>query len=108
MVLSENNRGIREILQREVIMTYKEMLAGESAERLTSLDIEIREFRQQGVVALTYKDIMARYGVGVSKARNIIRGVRSVCGGGKLGEGKVLPSEVRYWESLVETRRVRL
>ena len=76
--------------------------------RLTALDVEIREFRAQGRVALTYTDIMERYGVGVSKARSIIRGIRSVCGGGKLGEGKVLPSEVIYWESLVDNRTVRL
>ena len=77
-------------------------------ERLTALDVEIREFREQGRVALTYQDIQARYGVGIVKAREIIRGIRSVCGGGKLGEGKVLPSEVLYWESLVDTRRVEI
>lgn len=76
--------------------------------RLTALDIEIREFRAQGRIALTYEDIMERYGVGINQARNIIRGIRSVCGGGKLGVGKVLPSEVRYWESLVDQRQVRL
>ena len=76
--------------------------------RLTALDIEIREFRAQGRIALTYEDIMERYGVGINQARSIIRGIRSVCGGGKLGVGKVLPSEVRYWESLVDQRQVRL
>ena len=89
-------------------MSYKEQLAEESVERMTSLDIQIREFREQGRVALTYPDIMARYGVGIGKARCIIRGIRAVCGGGKLGEGKVLPSEVLYWESLVECRKARL
>lgn len=89
-------------------MSYKEQLAAESLERMTSLDIQIREFREQGRVALTYEDIMARYGVGIGKARSIIRGIRSVCGGGKLGEGKVLPSEVIYWENLVDSRKVRL
>lgn len=89
-------------------MTYKEQLAEESIEQMTALDIQIREFREQGRIALTYPDIMARYGVGIGKAREIIRGIRSVCGGGKLGEGKVLPSEVLYWESLVSTRKVRL
>lgn len=85
-------------------MTQVEAMEG----RLTELNIQIREFREQGKVALDYKDIMARYGVCVSKAREIIRGIRSVCGGGKLGAGKVLPSEVVYWESLVDNRRVRL
>lgn len=81
-------------------------LTPDAERRMTVLDAEIREFRAQGNIALRYPDIMARYGVGVNKARDIIRGIRSVCGGGKLGEGKVLPSEVLYWESLISTRRV--
>jgi hypothetical protein len=83
-------------------------LIEEANERLTALDVEIREFREQGRVALDYKDIQARYGVGVVNARDIIRGIKSVCGGGKLPAGKVLPSEVKYWESLVDQRKVRL
>ncbi|MBE6547953.1 MAG: hypothetical protein E7667_03620 [Ruminococcaceae bacterium] len=71
--------------------------------RMTALDVEIAEFRGQGQVALTCADIMKRYCVGQAKAYQIIRAIRSVCGGGKLGQGKVLPSEVRYWESLVDT-----
>lgn len=77
-------------------------------ERLTALDVEIRELREQGRIALDYKDIQARYGVGITNAREIIRGIRSVCGGGKLPTGKVLPSEVKYWEGLVDKRTVRL
>jgi hypothetical protein len=77
-------------------------------ERLTALDIEIRELREQGRIALDYKDIQARYGVGITNAREIIRGIRSMCGGGKLPTGKVLPSEVKYWEGLVDKRTVRL
>lgn len=77
-------------------------------ERLTALDIEIRELREQGRIALDYKDIQARYGVGITNAREIVRGIRSVCGGGKLPAGKVLPSEVKYWEGLVDKRTVRL
>ena len=80
-------------------MTALERMEG----RMTALDIEIAEFRRQGRVALTYEDIMERYGIGQAKAYQIIRSIRSVCGGGKLGQGKVLPSEVRYWESLVDT-----
>ena len=76
--------------------------------RMTALDIEIKEFRAQGRIALNYEDIMMRYGVGSGKARDIIRGIRTICGGGKLGSGKVLPAEVLYWESLVDTRKVRL
>lgn len=85
-------------------MTNIEAMEG----RLTDLDIEIREFREQGKVALNHEDIMKRYGVGRTRALEIIRGIRSVCGGGKLGVGKVLPAEVLYWESLVEKRKVRL
>lgn len=85
-------------------MTQVEAMEG----RLSTLDMEIREFREQGRIALDYKDIMRRYAVGEGKAYSIIRGIRSVCGGGKLGPGKVLPSEVFYWESLVETKKVRL
>ena len=77
-------------------------------ERLTALDIEIRELREQGRIALDYKDIQARYGVGITNAREIIRGIRSVCGGGKLPAGKVLPSEVKNWEGLVDKRTDRL
>ena len=84
-------------------MSYKEQLAEESVERMTSLDIQIREFREQGRVALTFEDIQARYGVGIGKARSIIRGIRAVCGGGKLGlTTKVLMSEMLYWESIVD------
>lgn len=89
-------------------MNYNDLLKEESKERLSTLDIEIREFRAQGRVALTHIDIQQRYGVGETQAREIIRGIRSVCGGGKLGVGKVLPSEVIYWENLVDARRVRL
>lgn len=85
-------------------MTQIEAMEG----RLSTLDIEIKEFREQGRVALDYKDIMRRYAVGESKAYGIIRGIRSVCGGGKLGAGRVLPAEVLYWESLVDARKVRL
>lgn len=85
-------------------MTQLEAMEG----RLSALDLQIREFREQGRVALDYKDIMRRYAVGEAKAYDIIRGIRSVCGGGKLGPGKVLPSEVFYWESLIEKKKVRI
>ena len=85
-------------------MTQIEAMEG----RLTALDVQIREFREQGRVALNYEDIMVRYGVKETKARQILRGIRAVCGGGKLGEGKVLPAEVLYWESLIDARKVRL
>lgn len=85
-------------------MTQLEAMEG----RVTELDVQIREFKAQGQIALTYKDIMVRYGVQETKARAILRGIRSVCGGGKLGSGKVLPTEVLYWESLIIKKNVRL
>ena len=85
-------------------MTQLEAMEG----RVTELDVQIREFKAQGQIALTYKDIMVRYGVQETKARAILRAIRSVCGGGKLGQGRVLPSEVVYWESLIDKRMVRL
>ncbi|MBP3376225.1 MAG: hypothetical protein J6L83_05630 [Clostridia bacterium] len=89
-------------------MTHVEFLQKQSEQRLTLLDVEIREFRAAGRIALTYEDMMVRYGVGIVQARNIIRAIRSKCGGGKLGGAKVLPSEVLYWESLIDMREVRL
>ncbi len=77
-------------------------------QKIKDLNKEIREFQGEGKIALEVEDIMERYHVGRARAYDIIRGIRSVCGGGKLGEGKVLPTEARYWESLVETRKVRL
>ena len=57
---------------------------------------------------LDTEDIMKRYDVGINAAQGIIRSIRAMCGGGKLGKGKVLPSEVAYWESEVDKRRVRI
>lgn len=51
-------------------------------------------------------DIAARYGVGINKARDILNAVRLFCNGGKLNhESRVLVSEVRYWESVVDARK---
>ena len=66
--------------------------------------LELRE----GKAYMDVNDIMRRYAVGINKARSIMRSIRSVCGGGRLGCGKVLPSEVAYWESTVDERQVRL
>lgn len=51
---------------------------------------------------ITKTDIQHRFGVGVNKAGDIMRDIRRVCNGGKLGAGKVLPAELEYWESLVD------
>ena len=61
-----------------------------------------------GKAYMDVNDIMARYACGLNKARGIIRSIRSVCGGGRLGCGKVLPSEVAYWEGTVDERKVRI
>lgn len=46
-------------------------------------------------------DIMERYGCGLNKAIDIIRAVKIKCGEDKLGKGKILKSELEYWESYV-------
>jgi hypothetical protein len=43
-------------------------------------------------------DIMARYDVSINIAMKIIREIKSLNGGGVLVKGKVLPSELSYWE----------
>ncbi len=49
--------------------------------------------------------IMKRYGIGINAARDVLKGVRHVCNGGKLNSSsKVLVAELEYWESLVDTR----
>ena len=49
---------------------------------------------------LDHADIMARYGVGENKARDIIYAIRRYCDGGLLNcTSKVLLSEAIAWES---------
>ena len=57
---------------------------------------------------LTTDDIMERYGVGRSNAQRIIRSIKEVNARGNsakirgaLGKGKVLYSELAYWEEHV-------
>ena len=60
-------------------------------------------------VYFDYTDIMKRYDVGENVARDIIRDIRRECGGGRIGHvSRVLRSELEYWESLVDKRRVRI
>lgn len=50
-------------------------------------------------------DLIRRYGgkIGKNKALEIIQAVRHCCNGGMLGmSGKVMLSEVKYWESKVD------
>lgn len=47
---------------------------------------------------LTTQDVAQRYGVCLKKAQEIIRGCEYLNGGLLLGKGKVLPSELKYWE----------
>lgn len=57
---------------------------------------------------LTYENIMERYCCGINRAKTIIRSVRACCGGGKLPQGKILASELAYWESLPIKKEVRI
>ena len=59
-------------------------------------------------VWLGVDEIMERYGCKKSKAYEYIRAIRACCGGGKLGQGRVLIAEVEYWENDVIKERVRL
>lgn len=43
-------------------------------------------------------DIMQRYGVGQEKAKSIMRAIKDFNSGGVLGKGRLLVSEVTYWE----------
>lgn len=54
---------------------------------------------------LDVEDVMKRYDVGTNKARSIIHAVRHVCNGGKLeSSSKILLSEIKYWESIVDKK----
>lgn len=44
-------------------------------------------------------DIMERYGVGETKAYQILRAIREYFGGGKLSPGRVLKTELIQWEN---------
>lgn len=51
--------------------------------------------------------IAKRYDIGINAARDVLKGIRHVCNGGKLGScSKVLVSELKYWESLVDKQYV--
>lgn len=63
---------------------------------------------QRTPVVLTKDDVMKRYCCGVNTARTIIQSVRACCGGGKLPRGKILASELAYWESMPIKRQVRI
>lgn len=63
--------------------------------------------RARGEVKKTYltvEDVAARYDVGKTKAGEIMRAVRHCCNGGKLDhDGRILLSELEYWESIPDT-----
>lgn len=60
-------------------------------------------------IYLDREALMKRYNVGETKAEDIIRDIRRECGGGRIGHvSRVLLSEVEYWESIVDKRRVRI
>lgn len=56
---------------------------------------------------LTVDDVAARYGISQGKAYDIMRAVRHCCNGGKLRhDGKILRSELEWWESQPEVKFV--
>lgn len=63
-----------------------------------------RARREDDKPYLTKEDIIKRYNgeIGINKAGDIMRAVRTACGGGKLNSCSIiLKSELEYWESLV-------
>lgn len=69
--------------------------------------MSIEDYIAEKKTALTAADIMKMFGVGRNKAYGIIRQIRCECGGGKLGAGKVLPSELEYWANTPDKRKVK-
>lgn len=57
---------------------------------------------------ITVEDIMARYGCGMTKAGEILRAIRRVCGGGGFGSSvMVKKAEMLYWETIVDKTFIR-
>lgn len=79
----------------------------EKERKQTPLDAEIMQVREAAKNALRYTDMMEIYSVGETKAREYIRDIRRTCGGGRLGAGKVLPSEHEYWRNHPKTNYVK-
>lgn len=52
-------------------------------------------------------DIMQMYDCSETIALGYIRAIRETCGGGKLSKGKVLPSELEYWQTLIPVKEVK-
>ena len=69
---------------------------------------EYRMLQEEKSVAMDFRDIKPRYRCGETRARAIVRSIRACCGGGKLPRGKVLASELAYWESLPIKEEVRI
>jgi len=55
---------------------------------------------------LDKSDIMNRYDCGINKAKSIIKSIKEASGG-VLGKGKVLPSEIEYWERKIIERKMK-
>lgn len=70
--------------------------------------IPLPQLQDARTAVLTYENIMERYCCGINRAKTIIRSVRSCCGNGKLPRGKILASELAYWESLPIKKEVRI
>lgn len=50
---------------------------------------------------------MQMYDCSETIALGYIRAIRETCGGGKLSKGKVLPSELEYWQTLIPVKEVK-
>ena len=56
---------------------------------------------------MDYTDIMKRYDIGETKARRIIHTIQELNDGGLLPVGKVLLSEVEFWENTLGGKHVQ-
>lgn len=94
--------GKKNLTQEELLKKITDKSGKMSAEK------QYMELQQEKRHALTFVDIMVRYGCKETAARNIIRSIRAACGGGKLPRGKVLISELEYWENTPIKKQMRV
>lgn len=94
----------------EMLRIFERVIArtdSDNENQLSVLDREIRTTRMGEKVALEFTDMMEIYGCGIVKAHEYINEIRRTCGGGRLGAGKVLPSEHEYWRNHPKTNYVK-
>lgn len=49
---------------------------------------------------LTVEDLQERYGVGLRKAQALMQSIKIQLGGGVLGKGRLLRTELAHWEAM--------